>query len=235
MKFSAVILAGGKSSRMGRDKAFIEVDGRPLLARQIQLASDVGADEVYVSGRAEADYAAFNCPVLRDRFINFGPLAGIEAALNVTTSQLLLVLAVDMPEMNAAFLQRLTAQCADGCGAIPRVNGFPEALAAFYPKAAVELLAEILEAPNGRSSVTGFQPVRWRSPSQAKPPSRRDIPQDRLEACPTAAERPTKSPSAKHFAERCVATGLGAFVDFPESDARFFSNWNSPADVPCLK
>src|SRR6266566_3753822 len=59
MNFSAVILAGGKSSRMGRDKAFIKVGGQPLLARQIQLAQTVGAKEIFISGREDVDYSNF--------------------------------------------------------------------------------------------------------------------------------------------------------------------------------
>jgi molybdenum cofactor guanylyltransferase len=134
VNFSAVILAGGKSSRMGRDKAWLEVDGRPLLARQIQLARESGAAEVFISGRADTDYAAFGCRVLWDKFGGAGPLAGIERALDAAMSPLLLVLAVDLPEMSVEFLRRLGAGCAENFGAIPRVNENIEPLAAFYPK-----------------------------------------------------------------------------------------------------
>lgn len=219
MKFSAVILAGGKSSRMGRDKAFLEVDGRPILARQIQLVRDVGADEVFISGRGNTNYAPFNCPVLRDRFTDTGPLAGIEAALNATSSPLLLVLAVDMPHMSADLLRQLGTHCTETVGAIPRVNGAVEPLAAFYPKASLSLATQLLDAP---ALVV---------PALAGPPTRTTIP-DRLKpGLQTVNERPAKSPSAKQFAECCVAAGLATFVDLPESDAHCFTNWNSPADV----
>ena len=81
MIFAAVILAGGKSSRMGFDKALLEVDGVPLLARQIQIVRAAGAGEVFISGRSEAGYSAFGCAVLQDNFADSGPMAGIEAAL----------------------------------------------------------------------------------------------------------------------------------------------------------
>jgi hypothetical protein len=51
MNFSAIILAGGKSSRMGRDKAWLEVGGKTLLARQIELAGPLARSEVFISGR----------------------------------------------------------------------------------------------------------------------------------------------------------------------------------------
>lgn len=144
MSFSAVILAGGKSSRMGRDKAFLEIGGQTLLARQIQLVRDAGAEEVFISGRADADYTAFGCAVLKDKFPEAGPLAGIERALDEASSPLLLVLAVDLPGMSADWLRQLAARCSKNSGAVPRVRGNLEPLAAFYPKAALPLAVSLL-------------------------------------------------------------------------------------------
>ncbi len=130
---------------MGRDKAWLEMEGTTLLARQIQLVRAIGAREVFISGRAEVDYTAFGCSVLVDRFQNAGPLAGLESALATSSSPLLLVLAVDMPAMSGDLLEKVRAFCAEGCGAIPEVNGRIEPLAAFYPKAAGGLALAVLE------------------------------------------------------------------------------------------
>jgi molybdopterin-guanine dinucleotide biosynthesis protein A len=138
MNFSAVILAGGSSSRMGRDKAWLEVDGQTLLQRQIQLACGIGAQEVLISGRADVDYTEFGCRIVKDRLPNSGPMAGIAAALEAVTTPLLLVLAVDMPHMSADCLQRLLANCTPARGAMPRLNGQVEPLAAIYPRAGRE-------------------------------------------------------------------------------------------------
>ena len=145
MNFSAVILAGGKSSRMGRDKAFLEIGGQTLLARQIQLVREAGAVEIFISGRATVDYSTFGDRVLPDKFPDAGPLAGIERALDATKSPVLFVLAIDLPEMDAGFLKRLAVDCSESHGAIPRVNGNLEPLAAFYPKAAHALAVASLE------------------------------------------------------------------------------------------
>jgi molybdopterin-guanine dinucleotide biosynthesis protein A len=145
MNFSAVILAGGKSSRMGRDKAWLEVGGQTLLARQIGLARKTGAAEIFISGRPDADYSALGCLVLKDKFTNAGPLAGIESALDAAKSPLLLVLAVDLPEMSAEFLRRLIAGCSETSGAIPKLVGGVEPLAAYYPKTAHALAVTSLE------------------------------------------------------------------------------------------
>lgn len=154
MTFDAVILAAGKSSRMGRDKAFVEVDGSNLLARQIALVRDVGAGEVLISGRQSVDYSAFGCRVLVDHFPDAGPLAGIERALDASASPLVLVLAVDMPAMNFPMLRRLLASCTAVRGVIPRTKDGIEPLAAIYPKAAWDKLK--LELQQGRAPG-----VRW--------------------------------------------------------------------------
>jgi len=144
MNFDAVILAGGKSSRMNRDKAFLNIDGRTLLARQIELVRLAGAPKVFVSGRSGTDYAGFNCPVLEDKFQDAGPLAGIERALDATAAPLLLVVAVDLPHLTSDLLGTLLRHCSENAGAIPRINGKIEPLVAFYPKAAHPLLMKRL-------------------------------------------------------------------------------------------
>jgi molybdopterin-guanine dinucleotide biosynthesis protein A len=144
MNFSAVILAGGRSSRMGRDKAFLELDGRTLLRRQIETVQAAGAAEIFISGRADADYSAFGLRVVHDEFADAGPLGGIHAALLAASRQLLLVLAVDLPAMNAEFLNRLATVSGGGTGVIPRVSGRIEPLAAIYPRAALEFTGTML-------------------------------------------------------------------------------------------
>jgi molybdopterin-guanine dinucleotide biosynthesis protein A len=144
MNFSAVILAGGKSSRMGSDKAFTELDGQTLLAHQIRLVRDAGTAEVLISGRPGVNYSEFGCPVLTDKFPDAGPLAGIHSALAVTDSPLLLVLAVDLPGMTADFLRKLAAGCSENTGVVPRVAENLEPLAAIYPKATLPLATFLL-------------------------------------------------------------------------------------------
>lgn len=148
MKFSAVILAGGNSSRMGRDKAFLEINGQFLLARQIALVREAGAAEVLISGRANVDYSAFGCSVLKDEFQDGGPLAGIAAAFQILNNPLLLVLAVDMANLSVDPLKRLHAVCCDGVGAVPVCEKIVEPLAAFYPQAASDLMQKCLGGGN---------------------------------------------------------------------------------------
>lgn len=115
MRLSAVILAGGQSSRMGCDKAWVEFEGRPLIALAVEKVRDLRVNEIFISGREGVDYGALNCPVLLDLEPGFGPLGGIERALRDCASPLLLVLAVDLPRMTARFLGNLAA-----CAGLPR-------------------------------------------------------------------------------------------------------------------
>ena len=144
MNFSAVLLAGGESRRMGRDKAWIEVRGQPLLLRAVATVRRAGAGEVFVSGRRGGDYTPVDCPVLFDAKPGRGPLSGIERALRVMRSPLLLVLAVDLPNMTATFLRQLISGCNVARGVVPEWRGELEPLAAIYPKRCHALVLDAL-------------------------------------------------------------------------------------------
>jgi molybdopterin-guanine dinucleotide biosynthesis protein A len=134
MDLSAVILAGGESRRMGRDKAWIELDGISLLLLAVDKVRQAGIEDIFISGRAGGDYSALRCPVLFDLDRGFGPMGGIERGLHRCTAPLLLVLAVDLPLMTGAFLQSLAKRCDPRTGVVPELEGRLEPLAAIYPK-----------------------------------------------------------------------------------------------------
>ena len=138
VQFSAVLLAGGKSSRMGRDKAALVVNGRPLWRRQLATLEATGAAEVFVSGKPDWPHEGIVC--VPDSVEDSGPLAGIAASLRHCASPFLLALAVDMPSMTAAFLQKLAALAAEPrTGVVPVLGGRFEPLAAIYPKGALPI------------------------------------------------------------------------------------------------
>jgi molybdenum cofactor guanylyltransferase len=112
---AAFILAGGKSTRMGADKAFVMLDGRTLLARALQLARSVTSDVRIVGDSTK--FSAF-APVVEDRFQGCGPLGGIHAALRASGAELNLMLAVDVPFISAALLKFLIARAWDGVASV---------------------------------------------------------------------------------------------------------------------
>ncbi len=119
---------------MGCDKAWLKIDGQPLLVRAAASLRELGVKEILISGRVGADYSRVGFPVLLDRQPGSGPLGGIERALDACASPLLLVLAVDLPQMTAAFLRKLVKQCDASHGVVPRMDDRFEPLAAIYPK-----------------------------------------------------------------------------------------------------
>jgi molybdopterin-guanine dinucleotide biosynthesis protein A len=147
--FSAALLAGGQSSRMGTDKAAIEVDGQPLWQRQLDKLRAAGAAEVFISGRRAGPYAGSDCEIVEDRVADAGPLAGLEAALRHATHDWLLVLAVDLPDVPASLLASLVAEAiAADCGRVPAREDWLQPIAAVYPRRCLPLVEECLAGEN---------------------------------------------------------------------------------------
>ena len=142
--FAAVLLAGGRSRRMGRDKALLELpDGRRLWERQWEVLETLKPAERFVSGSWREGFP-LDLPWLADDFPGCGPLAGIAAALGRMHSPRLVVLAVDLPAMTADYLYGLLQE-SDSMGVVPqRADNFFEPLAAVYPKSTAEPAAERL-------------------------------------------------------------------------------------------
>lgn len=163
---SAFVLAGGKSTRMGSDKAFLEFDGQTLLARALQRARAVASQAYVVGPREKFESVA---PVIEDVYPERGPLAAIHAALRATPSELSLVLAVDLPLVSEELLRFLLAQAqnCDALATVPRVQGRFQPLCAVYRRGFAELAEASLEA--GRNKIDPlFQPATTRVLEQAE-------------------------------------------------------------------
>ena len=141
---TACLLAGGKSSRMGRDKAGVDFQGSPLWQHQMQTLQNTGAAELLVSGSRDACYGNCGLAIIGDEIKNAGPLGGIASVLAAAAHPLVMVLAVDMPYMTAAYLCRLWEQCTGTQGAVPESGGFFEGVAAIFPKAAGIIARQLL-------------------------------------------------------------------------------------------
>src|SRR4051812_31151961 len=141
-RFSAVLLAAGRSTRMGRDKALLEFEGATLWRRQLALLGQIGASEIFLSARSDQAWsrpAAGFTATLYDQSPDCGPISGITAALERATFSTVAVLAIDLPRMNAEWFARLREKVAPRVGAVGRRGDFFEPLAAFYPRAMMSL------------------------------------------------------------------------------------------------
>jgi len=154
--FTGALIAGGRSSRMGRDKAFLDWQGRPLWELQLAKLRSVGASELLVCGRRDQGFAGDGFRFVPDDVDDLGPLSGLANALKEASHETIVVLAVDMPLVTAELLLELLKKC-DGLpcrGVVPVVRGRFEPLAAFFP-ASLSSLAAIHLAGSDRS-LQGF-------------------------------------------------------------------------------
>jgi molybdopterin-guanine dinucleotide biosynthesis protein A len=145
---AGIVLAGGRSSRMGRDKALLPWHGRTLLEHMRGLLRQAGAQRVWVSGA----YPAF--AGIPDRIAHCGPLGGLYSVAMAMPDGPAWVVAVDMPRLTPALLQRLHAAHRGGCTALA---GHPLPMLLDIDADCRALLAAMLDDPHGPRSLHALQ------------------------------------------------------------------------------
>jgi molybdopterin-guanine dinucleotide biosynthesis protein A len=140
---AAFILTGGKSSRMGADKAFLKMGGKTLLDIARELAAQV-CKSVSVVG----DRTRFGPEAIEDIFPDSGPLGGIHAALSKTTADLNLVLAVDTPFLDPRFLSWMLDEATSSQAVVtfPKLATGYQPLCAVYRKSFKDVAEEALKS-----------------------------------------------------------------------------------------
>src|SRR5438876_6457306 len=128
-------MAGGKSKRMGQDKAWIELDGEPLIQRVATVLAEV-ADEVIVVAN-EPRYASLGLRVVRDKYPAGGALGGIATGVAAATHDTVLVAACDMPFLSAEMWRLLLSHVGEADFVIPLVGGQYEKIHPAYTMAFV--------------------------------------------------------------------------------------------------
>ncbi|HEY2859177.1 MAG TPA: molybdenum cofactor guanylyltransferase [Terracidiphilus sp.] len=142
---TAFILAGGQSSRMGRDKALVPLNGQPLIHHAISLIHQLGLQPTIAGARSNlATYA----PILPDDTPDRGPLSGICTALRHTTTELALFLPIDLPLLPASLLRYLIfhAQITGRAATLASLNAFPQTFPAVLRRNALPILESELQS-----------------------------------------------------------------------------------------
>ena len=134
MTISAVLLAGGKSRRMGRDKATITFRSKPLWKIQLELLRRLELNEILISAKSDPPWRPADVEFVPDKQPSRGPLSGIAAALSRIKGDCLVALAIDTPFMTEAYLRNLCARIGAGRGVVPIVEDRAEPLVAIYPR-----------------------------------------------------------------------------------------------------
>ena len=139
------VLTGGRSSRMGSDKALLAWDGETLIERTLAVVRQA-CSAVYVCGAREL-YGRFG-DVIEDERPGRGPLSGIQAALRTTGTDLNLIVSVDLPLMTSAFLSWLLQQARDGEQrvTVPEAQGRLQPLCAVYHREVLGIVDDALAA-----------------------------------------------------------------------------------------
>jgi molybdopterin-guanine dinucleotide biosynthesis protein A len=148
MTFSAVLLAGGESRRMGTDKTTLLFRAKPLWQTQLETLRKLEPAEVFVSARIDPAWRPDDVEFIADISPSRGPLSGLAASLDQMRTTHLLALAIDMPWMTSKYLKFLCARVRRGRGVVPKIGDRAEPLAAVYPRESASEFRDALRGPD---------------------------------------------------------------------------------------
>jgi molybdopterin-guanine dinucleotide biosynthesis protein A len=158
MNATGIVLAGGRSSRMGAPKALLPFDGEPLIAHIVRLLDSLFGDVVIVAAAGQ-DIPSFAAKLVRDEVAYQGPVAGLVYGLKAATRDLAFVTSCDSAFLVPSLIQHLISRATDHDVVVPYWNGRFQPLHAVYRRAVLPLLEGQL-ARNDLRPVSLFDKVR---------------------------------------------------------------------------
>ncbi len=144
MNVTAVLLAGGGSTRLGADKALLPIDGRPMI-RHIHDQLRPWFARVLVSSNDAAAHGFLGATIVPDQTAGRGPLMGIVSALTASPDELCFVTACDMPAVDIDLVRSMVRQAGD-CDAVVPHSERPEPLFAVYRKSVLPIFEQMLSS-----------------------------------------------------------------------------------------
>jgi len=168
-EFSVVILAGGTSSRMGKDKALLPFRGTTMIDHILCQVEGLGKETLIIANDLEA-YKHFAIPVYPDVVPGIGALGGLLSALTVAAHPHVLVLACDMPFVNQSLYRHLMSLITEYDAVMPRLNsGRREPFRSIYAKSCLEPVRAAINAGERKAtSFLRFVRVRYVEEDEAK-------------------------------------------------------------------
>jgi molybdenum cofactor guanylyltransferase len=162
---TVLILAGGSSSRMGRDKAWLDLDGMPLVERVARRLLPIAGEVIFSANDAgpfREVIAGLPVPaaVVADVYVAAGPLAGLHAGLAAARYEAVVAVATDMPFVDHRVIERMMALCGEADAVVPRIlvegsgEPQPEPLHAIYRRSCLPAIEAALS--KGRRRMTSF-------------------------------------------------------------------------------
>ena len=155
LKATGILLAGGNSSRMNKNKAFLEMEGKPLVERSLTVLQAVFA-EVLISANKPELYVGYEVPIIRDEILGRGPLEGLYQGLKVATYDEVFFVACDMPFLRVELIRFLSSLLLANDVVVPQLQSGLHPLHAFYHRRCLPLIKKNLEA--GRLKIIDVYP-----------------------------------------------------------------------------
>ena len=155
-KFTAitgVILAGGKSSRMGKDKALLDFNGKPFIQHIAEALQQVFSKIIIISDHGE-DYRFLGLPIYEDIFKDCGPLGGIHAAFTRTWAKRIFIISCDLPLLSAETVRWIIETSCRGDVIVVQSGQYIQPLCGMYSRRCHTLLEKHLKL--GQHSVLRF-------------------------------------------------------------------------------
>ncbi|HLP75649.1 MAG TPA: molybdenum cofactor guanylyltransferase [Candidatus Paceibacterota bacterium] len=146
MTLTAVLFVGGLSTRMGRDKALLEISGEPLWLRQLNLLRGLKPAALWISAREKPPWCPPGIETIPDVPPSRGPLGGLAETLGRVKTSHLLALAIDLPQMTIEPLNALWQQVEPEIGVVPESPRGSEPLCAIYPREAAPAARAALDS-----------------------------------------------------------------------------------------
>ncbi|MBW1912146.1 MAG: molybdenum cofactor guanylyltransferase [Deltaproteobacteria bacterium] len=142
---TGVVLAGGKSSRFGKNKALAEINGIPLIERVIHIMGSV-FERLIISSNTPDEYSYLQLPIHEDLIKGLGPIGGIYTGLNVIEDEAAFFVACDMPFINQGLIRYIVNVKGDFDAVAPKIDWKMEALHALYKKNCLSVIKEMIDS-----------------------------------------------------------------------------------------
>lgn len=142
MNLTGIILAGGKSTRMGQDKGLILLNKKPMIEHVIHALKPHVKDLMIITGKDE--YRKFGYPIHNDLIAHQGPIGGICTGLHYSTTQKNIILSCDTPFINSELLELMILNSENHDAVFPENNGQTHPLIGIYNRSCLPLLKDEL-------------------------------------------------------------------------------------------
>ncbi|MCC6548982.1 MAG: molybdenum cofactor guanylyltransferase [Ignavibacteriaceae bacterium] len=142
---TGIILAGGKSTRMGQNKSFLKINNETIIERTLSLMNRNFKDVILITNSPK-EYNFLNIPIFEDIIRGKGPLSGIHSGLVNSPSEKNFIVSCDIPLIDSGIIKFITNYPSEDLIKISRADGYIQQLCGVYSKKVIPLICEIFDS-----------------------------------------------------------------------------------------